>query len=102
MAREPVPGKVLDAVELDGFRYELADAGRFEAVFVSCLDPRGPVRWRRLLQAPDLVVLAGTLRFEAGSLVVVAAGEHCRGATDFSCRFTLTPAGELKKQEPKP
>ena len=100
---QPVPGKTLAAVDLDGLRYELTDAGRFEGVFVSCLDPQGAVRWRRLLEATDLVVLFGSLRFEAGSLVAVAEGEHCRGATDYAWRFTLTLSGELlTNQELKP
>jgi len=100
MAKEPVPGNVLAVLEHQGLRYELADAGREEAVFVTCLDSGGALCWRRYLQAYNLVVMAGNLRIEGGQLTAVACGGQCKSG-DYAYTFMLSLGGELLSKTDK-
>lgn len=97
MAREPQPGKILAALDHQGRRYELAEAVRDWAAFLTCIDAGGQAAWRRILKTPELEVMTGNLRVEDDRLVAHVGGEHSRGGTEYGWIFTVTTAGDVVK-----
>ena len=101
MSPELQPKDILATLEQGGVRYELAGIAKDDRVCVSCVEPGGMLRWRRMLDTHGMLARSGEMRLERRGLVAIARGNYAKfpdRATE-GRMYVLSPVGDLVDSE---